>query len=312
MTCCWLLDVPEELLIHIGITLLSPSCGCDVVSAQTLSWTSSHLREKLQVVKGVAKASRHSLRWGVQRLDTDIVLRASGRGLRAAIDQSWCRAYGKPLKPHGCSTWAVRIDRTRANQGLMQIGVSLVERNGTCEWSLSPFYGRIIRRCWDRDGDLQVGAPAPSGHPDGHLMKVLVDAEGGPATLEGRANNSVIEVIFDHDAGYLAFRLDGGPEGARLDGFPVEGERSGIGVSKLLRPVIGFRWPEDQVTIRSGERLRSGWPQQDPDVARLRDARGLQAARALSERGAMNGGLGGVGGSGLSHLRQLVAASHSH
>ena len=306
---CWLLELPEELLIHVGITCLSPSCGCDVVSAQKLSWTSSHLHEKLHVVKAIAKASRHSLRWGVQRLDTDIVLSASGRGLRAAVDQNWCRAYGKPLRPRGCSTWAVRIDQTRANQGMMQIGISLVDRNGACEWSLSPFYGRLIRRCWDRDGNLLVAAPPPLGYPDGHLRKVLVDAEGTPTTLEGRAVNSVIEVIFDHDAGYLAFRLDGGPEGAVLAGFPVEGEQSGGGASNLLRPVIGFRWAEDQVTIRSGERLRSGWPQQDPDVARLRDARGLQAAKALSERAA--GATGGeVGVAGLTHLRRLVAASH--
>ena len=47
--------------------------------------------------------------------------------------------------------FAVRIDHTRASQGMMQIGVCHLSKVGMCEWSVSPFYGRLIRRNWDID-----------------------------------------------------------------------------------------------------------------------------------------------------------------
>ena len=160
------------------------------------------------------------------------------------------------------------------------MGVSLASRTGTCEWSVSPFYGRVIRRNWDADGNLLVGAPPPPGYPDGHLRPILVEASGEQAQLEGRAIGSVIEVIVDHDAGTLSFRLDDGPEGPLLEGFPV-GDTGGM----FLRPVVGMRWPEDVVTIRSAEvRLSRGWPQQHDNQLRERDARGLAAARSLLVR----------------------------
>ena len=117
-------------------------------------------------------------------------------------------------------------------------------------------------------------------------MQVLTDEYGDPTHLEGRATGAVISVVFDHDSGYLAFRLDGGPEGPRLEGFPVALRGGGpAGIKSVMRPVVGMRWPEDCVTIRSGsERLRSGWPKQDANAVRERDARGLAAARSLAQR----------------------------
>ena len=129
------------------------------------------------------------------------------------------------------------------------------------------------------DGTQLVGVPPPEGYPDGHLKPMLFDECGELAQLEGRAAGSVIEVILDHDVGSLYFRLDGGAEGPRLEGFPV-GDNGG----KLLRPVVGLRWAEDQVTIRSSSQLSRGWPQQYDNSRRERDARGLAAARALARR----------------------------
>ena len=83
----------------------------------------------------------------------------SNRDLKSAE-----RAYGRPLtKPAGIAqeSFAVRIDQTYANQGMLQIGVSLVQRTGACEWSVSPFYGRLVRRSWDRDGNLICAATPP-------------------------------------------------------------------------------------------------------------------------------------------------------
>ena len=116
---------------------------------------------------------------------------------------------------------------------------------------------------------------------------MLVDSEGRFTTLEGRAVGSIIEVVFDPVEGYLAFALNGGPVGPRLEGFFSRPDQdSGHGGPKLIKPVVAFRWPDDSVTIRSssGERMQAGWPQQYNDVVRLRDARGIQAARALAER----------------------------
>ena len=279
-----LLELPDELLLHCALKLLTPS---DVASAQTLTWACRSLHERLQPLRVVARARRHSLRWGVQHAKEDVTLCGGGRGLRALADLNWRRAYGRPLHPRGCSMWSVRIDNTRGSQGLILIGVSLLvhKPRGSanalqamqCEWSVSPFYGRLLRRTWDMDGNSMLAAPPPHGYPDGHLMQMLVDRDGSAVRVEGRANGVVIEVVLDHEAGTLAFRLDG-VEGPQLKGFPV-GD-----VGMLLRPVIGFRWPEDQVTIRTSERLRQGWPQQDDNATRERDARGLQAARALRAR----------------------------
>ena len=116
-------------------------------------------------------------------------------------------------------------------------------------------------------------------------MRMLTDEFGESVNLEGRASGAVIGVVVDHDSGYLAFRLDGGPEGPRLEGFPVADGGGSLSVKSVMRPVVGFRWPEDIVTIRAGsERLRSGWPKQDASAVRERDARGLAAARALAQR----------------------------
>ena len=148
---------------------------------------------------------------------------------------------------------------------------------GSCEWSVSPFYGRLLRRSWDRNGNLLVAAAPPEGYPDGHLKPVLVDLDGESARLEGRAVGSVIEVVMNHDEGWLSFCLDGGAEGPRLEGFPL-----GDGGGTPLRPVLGLRWEEDQVTIRSSSsRLHRGWPHHLDNATREKDARGLAAAREL-------------------------------
>lgn len=277
---CWLHELPEDVLVHCALHLLKGSAN--LYAVQHLSCTSKILHQAMQAVRTTTPAQRFALCWSVKRTADDVVLHSSGRGLRSvATDDSWRRAYGLPLRAHGRSTWEVRIDNTRGNQGLMQLGVSLTTQQGVTEWSVSPFYGRLIRRSWDRDGNLRVRAPPPDEHPDGHLKQMLVEPNGEAAQLEGRAIGSIISIILDLDQGYLAFRLDGNEEGPRLDGFPV-GEKA---ARFRLRPVIGMRWPEDEVTIRaSSERLRMGWPKQESSLVREQDARGLVAARSLARR----------------------------
>jgi len=273
-----LLDLPDELLVHIAMRLVAAAEPSD---AQHFSFACRNLHEKLQAARTYVapRVGRHELRWFETHRPDDVVIRSGGRGLKAAADRSWRRAYGRPLtKPAGIAqeSFAVRIDQTYANQGMLQIGVSLVQRTGACEWSVSPFYGRLVRRSWDRDGNLICAATPPDAYPDGHLKHVLVDEQGEPTRLEGRVVGRVVEVIYDHVAGTLAFALDGGEAGPALEGFPTN-------PSFPLRPVVGFRFGEDQVTIRCAPRLRSGWPAQE-NAVRERDARGVAAALALRER----------------------------
>ena len=51
-----------------------------------------------------------------------------------------------------------------------------------------------------------------------HVMR---DEAGQPANLAGRATGAVIEVIFDHDAGSLSYRVNDWPVFEALRGFPV-------------------------------------------------------------------------------------------
>jgi len=229
-TAMLLIDLPDELLVHCALQCVMHD---HVISAQQLSHGCKHLHELFLLVRSDIASRRHTLRWIVPRLAGDVVLRGGGRGLRASSDGCWKRAYGRQLIPHGCSSWSVRIDRCKGSQGLLQIGVVLVQRTLTCEWSVSPFYGRLIRRTWDRDGTMLLGAVPPDGHPDGHLKHMLVDGQGEPVRLEGSANGRIIEVLCDHVAGTLAFALDGAPPGPALEGFP----RLSDGGGALLRPV---------------------------------------------------------------------------
>ena len=281
-------DLPLDALSHIAL------CVCranDYAAAQHLSWTCREIKDALEDLRVMAKTRRHQIRWAAQHLDDDVLIRC--HAIRAfGVDTAWRRAYGRPLLPkYGMAQWAVRIDRSRSNQGFMLIGVSMQQRTGLCEWCLCPFYGRVFRRMWDKDGNLLCGQPPPAGFPDGHLKQVLVIA-GDPANLEGCARGSVIEVTLDHEEGTLGFRLNGGTEGPKIGGFPI-GDTGGV----LLRPVIGFRagaalTEDDQVTLRAPERLREGWPQLEEAGKRERDLRGViaaaQVARALDATRASN------------------------
>ena len=70
--------------------------------------------------------------------------------------------------------------------------------------------------------------PAPLGFPDGHSTMVLayhsytVSPSPGSSPLVHPAYGecAVIEVLLDHDAGTLAFSLNGGAPHHALSGFP--------------------------------------------------------------------------------------------
>ena len=253
-----LAELPHDVVTNVALWLLKVN---DFEAAQSLSWTCTDFHENLQGLRVLTRMRRHKLRWAVAHLNEDVVLRC--RGLRViGSEPSWRRAYGLPLLPkESTSTWSIRIDRSRRNQGLMLLGVSVQMRTGLYEWCLSPFYGRLFRRAWDMDGDLMCGEPPPAGYPDGHLKHVLVDElTGEPTTLEGRANGAIIEVTVDHDEGTLSFRLNGGPEvcltptARRALRETVERARARTVLSPALRPHsrVGVRR-----RVGRGRRLRA-------------------------------------------------------
>jgi len=49
----------------------------------------------------------------------------------------------------------------------------------------------------------------PPGFPDGQLTQVMKDEAGQPTDLRDRATGAVIEVLVDHDAGTLRYRING-------------------------------------------------------------------------------------------------------
>ena len=150
--------LPDDVHCAIAMYLLQAN---DLQAAQQLSWTSRTLHDSLQAVRTLSKLRHHKIRWAVQRLEEDVVIRC--RGLRViGTDASWRRAYGLPLLPKDrVSKWAVRLDKSRRNQGLMLLGVSLQQRTGLCEWCVNPFYGRLFRRSWDKDGNQLLAEPPP-------------------------------------------------------------------------------------------------------------------------------------------------------
>ena len=329
--------LPHELVVHISTCLLARN---RMESSRSLASTCKEFNDLLRPLHTADTARQHKIRWAIQRLEMDVVLRHRELHVSGA-DPGWRRAYGPPLLARkGCSTWEVRIDRSRANEGYTLLGVALQHRDGSCEWSLCPKDGRLYRRSWDRDSNVLCGEPPPPGYPNGHAKRMLVDAESGgeAASLKGRAQGSVLEVAYDHDGGTLSFRLNGGPRGAILAGFPkaatfaTTGGQSvddhedddevdrdhAIGAAAprtaagrhqprlLLRPVVGFRFGaglsnelDDQVTIRSAPRLQSSWPQ----ARRYSHESGNTSARGDVERG--------ISIMAAKALRRALDASHA-
>lgn len=307
--------LPHEIIIHISTCLLARN---RMDASKALALTCTEFSELLGPLHTPDTLKEHNLRWAITHLEADVVLRYRELHVSTA-DPGWRRGYGPLLNANkGHSTWEIRIDRSRANDGQMLLGVSLQHRDGTCEWCLCPKDGRLYRRSWDRDHHVVCGESPPPGYPAGHSKRMLVDAASGGEVvgLKGRAQGCIIEVSYDHDNGALAFRLNGGPQGAILVGFPkaesaaslsqdgkneTDNEHGARSQRLLLRPVIGLRFGaglaselDDQVTIRSASRLQNGWPQacrhQNESVSTnaREEARGISVVAAKALRRALD------------------------
>ena len=127
-----------------------------------------------------------------------------------------------------------------------QMIIGICDKRTRCGWGLNLFNGKLIRRT------MHYPRAAPlDGYPDGARTQVLwsrssaeqtdgADGEDEPANLQGRANGAVIEVRVDHDAGSLAFGIDGGEDFLAVDGFPK---------GAAMRPFVKLNNGHDRIRL---------------------------------------------------------------
>ena len=170
-------------------------------------------------------------------------------------------AAGTSLPTAGISSFDVRIDVSLANEGLITIGVCDAEAN--YGWGLCLEDGTLDRMF---AGSNQYGrciyhyAPFPENYPAAYP-----DREYAAQILETPphryAEGAVIGVVWDADAGTLAFRVNGGPAHQALAGFPA---------GAALRPcVLLHHAPGDRVTLLTdGSGEQSAPPVDSPCINR--------------------------------------------
>ena len=140
-------------------------------------------------------------------------------GCRIAADRStlqcesphgWSAAA--PLPTTGCHRWSVQVKK--ANDGAMLIGVC--DEAGRNAWGLNPSYGEVWRAKWtshtiwsaEQAGGVQYAVyhhpPPPAGFPDANEKRIML---GLRHTFGATPLDAVVDVVYDADAGTLAFGL---------------------------------------------------------------------------------------------------------
>ena len=176
------------------------------------------------------EACLHRLRW-ISEMTSACTISNEGRTLTRLGGGGFAWASASLLPKVGTSSWTIRVDQAAADWGGMHIGVC--DASGLNAWGICLHSGKMSRRSRDGDG---LGVPRkqavnkfasrttrpPAGWPDGHGTQVMRDERGRPASLCGRANGAVIEVLLSHDLGTLSFRINDHARFPRVavSGFP--------------------------------------------------------------------------------------------
>jgi len=241
-------DLPDEVVDLVGRFALSNSPR-DVLRLRCVC---SGVRNKCGSVRELAEARR--LRW---RVSDDWRWRVSNHGRtitvvgRSADVELW--ATGGLLPRTGASTWAVRVDHSRSNDG-NGLWVGVCDTAARCSWGLFLLSGRMRCASQDADGRLDFGAAPPDGYPSGTYKRVL---QSGCLARAGAAG-AVVEVTLDHDAGSLSFRVNGGQ---RLQALPLrdedlrrhargrEDQPRAFPTGAALRPYASCYYPGDQLSF---------------------------------------------------------------
>ena len=166
-------------------------------------------------VLDVARPAREErrLRW-LPEMTAACEITGDGRTLTRVHEFQDGWAAGTSLSTAGRSSFDVRVDVSLANEGLITIG--LFDESANYGWGLCIEDG-TLDRMWRKGDRIYHYAPFPdtypAGYPDREYDAQILDP---PRSAEG----AVIGVVWDADAGTLAFRVNGGPIHEALAGYP--------------------------------------------------------------------------------------------
>ena len=229
---CWLLDLPDELLLH----LLELALASDVLGVMRLCETCKDPR--LDAVRQVAATRR--LRWDPELVasmdmsgDSLTLLPKIGSLTSFLLggwflapfvtdsDPAW--AAGGLLPTNRRCSFALRIEHTAFYTRFGRMAIGVCDAEGRFGWGLNPYSGALVRlRREGRSNRWTIPfSPPPEGYPDGNGTQILNNwlGLGTTVTRLGRGMNNVLfEVILDDGA--LSFRINGGRSMQVISGFP--------------------------------------------------------------------------------------------
>ena len=220
--CSILMDLPDEILFHI-----CRSCWGACVRVRGLNKLLRRRAEPLLHEMNRLRWSKYHYHYVPPHLRSPdephshqfVRYQDVGFTLHGHNNNVWCA--GSVLPTVGRTAWSVFVAQSSSNVGMMYLGIC--DEANTCAWSLLPRQGHLRR--WTRTAitgvqHLDGTPPKPVGYPNGHLNHILVTRSGERYDLYGRVKGSIIDVIYDADAGSLSFRIDGGEELPAVSGFP--------------------------------------------------------------------------------------------
>jgi len=176
-------DLPDEVLRLISRHLFDAS----ILTLLHLGVASKTLHEKMADLQEAAAARR--IRW-VDELNKSHSISNEGRTLTLNYGVNpW--ACGVPLPQVGRYSLSMRVEC--GHGGNMMVGVG----NMKIGWGLCLSSGKC--------GCVTY----PKGLAAGEDTQVMLNAAGKPASLKGKAESAMIEIVVDCDAGSLAFGVNG-------------------------------------------------------------------------------------------------------
>lgn len=149
---------------------------------------------------------------------------ADGFTLSKTAKAIW--SAGMPLPTVGVSRWRLALQCESRGQSGAGMCIGVCDSEKRYGYGLRPVDGTL---------DKQSVQDILSGHCAGgyEFATATPEAQHGfprvvhgqkvmhrPSSLKGAANGAIVEVIMNHDAGSLAYRINNGPTLPALDGFP--------------------------------------------------------------------------------------------
>lgn len=235
-----LLELPDELIDQIGLTLLRT----DLQGLLRLCQANASLHTRLASVRRMAQAYR--LQWEPE-LTHHLKVVEKAISKPATLTPFGVSACGL-LPIDVTSRWRVQIRASFRNEG--QIYIGLCTASGSIGWGLNGEDGFLYVIPLDGDRQPDVCASrgvVPVGYPCADLQPLRV-MSGDEPDLLGNAVGSVIEVVWAPARGRLAFRVNAGAL------LPVRAE---FPRGAALRPWVAMKHKDDTLAIL-------GWRHTEP------------------------------------------------